>query len=387
MKEQIQNLSEEFFDEIVSIRRHLHMNPELSFEEYETSKYIKQLLLSWKIDYKDDFENNGISVLIKGNSPNSRVLALRADFDALPIKEENDVIYKSRNEGVMHACGHDAHTSCLLGAIKILNATKDLWEGTIKCIFQPAEERLPGGAKQMINDGVLENPLVQNIIAQHVLPDLEVGKVGFRPGIYMASTDEIYISVIGKGGHAAIPATYNNPLIASSELILSLDAFFSKQKDSIFALGYVNGQGSTNVIPNEVKLMGTFRALNENFRKKSHNDIKNIVNDIAKKYNLRIDIEIRKGYPSLHNDEDFTKNNILKAKEYLGDENVIDLPIRMTAEDFSYFANERPSCFYRLGTGNKEKGITHGLHTSKFDIDENSLKIGMGMMAFLAISS
>lgn len=387
MKEQIQNLSEEFFDEIVLVRRHLHMNPELSFEEYETSKYIKELLLSWKIDYKDDFENNGISVLIKGNSPNSRVLALRADFDALPIKEENDVIYKSRNEGVMHACGHDAHTSCLLGAIKILNATKDLWEGTIKCIFQPAEERLPGGAKQMIKDGVLENPSVQNIIAQHVLPDLEAGKVGFRTGIYMASTDEIYISVIGKGGHAAIPATYNNPLIASSELILSLDAFFSKQEDSIFALGYVNGQGSTNVIPNEVKLMGTFRALNENFRKKSHNDINNIVNDIAEKYNLKIDIEIRKGYPSLHNDEDFTKNNILKAKEYLGDENVIDLPIRMTAEDFSYFANERPSCFYRLGTGNKEKGITHGLHTSKFDIDENSLKIGMGMMAYLAISS
>ena len=387
MKEQIQNLSEEFFDEIVSVRRHLHMNPELSFEEYETSKYIKQLLLSWKIDYKDDFENNGISVLIKGNSPNSRVLALRADFDALPIKEENDVIYKSRNEGVMHACGHDAHTSCLLGAIKILNATKDLWEGTIKCIFQPAEERLPGGAKQMIRDGVLENPSVQNIIAQHVLPDLEVGKVGFRPGIYMASTDEIYISVIGKGGHAAIPATYNNPLIASSELILSLDKFFSNLEDSIFALGYVNGQGSTNVIPNKVKLMGTFRALNESFRNKSHNDINNIVNDIAEKYNLKIDIEIRKGYPSLHNDEDFTKNNILKAKEYLGDENVIDLPIRMTAEDFSYFANERPSCFYRLGTGNKDKGITHGLHTSKFDIDEKSLKIGMGMMAFLAISS
>ena len=387
MKEQIQNLSEEFFDEIVSVRRHLHMNPELSFEEYETSKYIKQLLLSWKIDYEDDFENNGISVLIKGNFPDSRVLALRADFDALPIKEENDVIYKSRNEGVMHACGHDAHTSCLLGAIKILNATKDLWEGTIKCIFQPAEERLPGGAKQMIKDGVLENPSVQNIIAQHVLPDLEVGKVGFRPGIYMASTDEIYISVIGKGGHAAIPATYNNPLIASSELILSLDAFFSKQEDSIFALGYVNGQGSTNVIPNEVELMGTFRALNENFRKKSHIDINNIVNDIARKYNLKIDLEIRKGYPSLHNDKDFTKNNILKAKEYLGDDNVIDLPIRMTAEDFSYFANERPSCFYRLGTGNKEKGITHGLHTSKFDIDENSLKIGMGMMAFLAIST
>ena len=387
MKEQIQNLSEEFFDEIVSVRRHLHMNPELSFEEYETSKYIKELLHSWKIDYKDDFENNGISVLIKGNSPDSRVLALRADFDALPIKEENDVIYKSRNEGVMHACGHDAHTSCLLGAIKILNATKDLWEGTIKCIFQPAEERLPGGAKQMIKDGVLKNPSVQNIIAQHVLPDLEVGKVGFRPGIYMASTDEIYISVIGKGGHAAIPATYNNPLIASSELILSLDAFFSNQEDSIFALGYVNGQGSTNVIPNEVELMGTFRALNENFRKKSHIDINNIVNDIARKYNLKIDLEIRKGYPSLHNDEHFTKNNILKAKEYLGDENVIDLPIRMTAEDFSYFANERPSCFYRLGTGNKEKGITHGLHTSKFDIDEHSLKIGMGMMAFLAISS
>ena len=387
MKEQIKNLSEDFFDEIVSVRRHLHMNPELSFEEYETSKYIKSLLLSWKIDYNDDFENNGFSVLIKGKSPNSKVLALRADFDALPIKEENDVIYKSKKDGIMHACGHDAHTACLLGAIKILNETKDLWKGTIKCIFQPAEERLPGGAKQMIKDGVLENPKVKHVIAQHVLPELEVGKVGFREGIYMASTDEIYISVIGVGGHAAIPSNYNNPLIASSQLILNLNEFFSKEEDAIFALGYVNGEGSTNVIPDKVKLMGTFRAINEKFREKSHNDINNIVNHVAEKYNLKIDLEIRNGYPSLHNDNDFTRNNILKAKEYLGDENVIDLPIRMTAEDFSYFANARPSCFYRLGTGNKEKGITHGLHTSRFDIDEDSLKIGMGIIAFLAISS
>ena len=386
MIEQIKNLSDVFFDEILSIRRYLHMHPELSFEEFETSKYIKSLLSSWGIDYTDGYVNTGISVIIEGKSPSSRVIALRADFDALPITEENDVSYKSKKKGVMHACGHDVHTACLLGALKILNETRTLWEGTVKFIFQPAEERLPGGAKQMIREGILENPNVQNVLAQHVLPELEVGKVGFRCGTYMASTDEIYVSVIGKGGHAAIPEKYNNPILASSELILDLNQFFSDKTDSIFAIGYINGNGSTNVIPNEVNLMGTFRTLNEDFRKKSYDDINNIVDQVSEKYNIKIDIEIRKGYPSLHNDEEFTKRKIFRAKEYLGEENIIDLPIRMTAEDFSYFANKLPSCFYRLGTGNEKKGITHGLHTSKFNVDENAMKIGMGMMAYLAVS-
>ena len=386
MKEKILELSDLFFDEIVSIRRYMHMHPELSFQEFETSNYIKSILKSWDINFLDGYANTGILVNLEGKEPSSRVIALRADFDALPILEENDVEYKSKNEGIMHACGHDAHTASMLGALKILHTTKDHWRGTIKFIFQPAEERLPGGAKQMIEEGVLENPNVQHVIAQHVLPELEVGKVGFRCGTYMASTDELYLTISGKGGHAAIPSSYNNPIIASSELVLDLNQFFNDKADAIFAIGYIDGKGSTNIIPNEVNLMGTFRALDESFRLESHNHMNRIVDQVAKKYNIKIDLNIKKGYPALNNDIQFTLNQINKAKEFLGEKNVIDLPIRMTAEDFSYFANAVPSCFYRLGTGNKEKGLIHGLHTSKFNIDEDSLKIGMGLMAFLAIS-
>ena len=386
MKEKILELSDLFFDEIVSIRRYMHMHPELSFQEFETSNYIKSILKSWDINFLDGYANTGILVNLEGKEPSSRVIALRADFDALPILEENDVEYKSKNEGIMHACGHDAHTASMLGALKILHKTKDHWRGTIKFIFQPAEERLPGGAKQMIEEGVLENPNVQHVIAQHVLPDLEVGKVGFRCGTYMASTDELYITISGKGGHAAIPSSYNNPIIASSELVLDLNQFFNDKVDAIFAIGYIDVTGSTNIIPNEVNLMGTFRALDESFRLESHNHMNRIVDQVAKKYNIKIDLNIKKGYPALNNDIQFTLNQINKAKEFLGEKNVIDLPIRMTAEDFSYFANAVPSCFYRLGTGNKDKGLIHGLHTSKFNIDEDSLKIGMGLMAFLAIS-
>lgn len=386
MKEKILELSDLFFDEIVSIRRYMHMHPELSFQEFETSNYIKSILKSWDINFLDGYANTGILVNLEGKEPSSRVIALRADFDALPILEENDVEYKSKNEGIMHACGHDAHTASMLGALKILHKTKDHWRGTIKFIFQPAEERLPGGAKQMIEEGVLENPNVQHVIAQHVLPELEVGKVGFRCGTYMASTDELYITISGKGGHAAIPSSYNNPIIASSELVLDLNQFFNDKVDAIFAIGYIDGTGSTNIIPNEVNLMGTFRALDESFRLESHNHMNRIVDQVAKKYNIKIDFNIKKGYPALNNDIQFTLNQINKAKEFLGEKNVIDLPIRMTAEDFSYFANAVPSCFYRLGTGNKDKGLIHGLHTSKFNIDEDSLKIGMGLMAFLAIS-
>ena len=386
MKEKILELSDLFFDEIVSIRRYMHMHPELSFQEFETSNYIKSILKSWDINFLDGYANTGILVNLEGKEPSSRVIALRADFDALPILEENDVEYKSKNEGIMHACGHDAHTASMLGALKILHTTKDHWRGTIKFIFQPAEERLPGGAKQMIEEGVLENPNVQHVIAQHVLPELEVGKVGFRCGTYMASTDELYITISGKGGHAAIPSSYNNPIIASSELVLDLNQFFNDKVDAIFAIGYIDGTGSTNIIPNEVNLMGTFRALDESFRLESHNHMNRIVDQVAKKYNIKIDLNIKKGYPALNNDIQLTLNQINKAKEFLGEKNVIDLPIRMTAEDFSYFANAVPSCFYRLGTGNKDKGLIHGLHTSKFNIDEDSLKIGMGLMAFLAIS-
>ena len=389
MINKIKELAETIFDDVVSIRRYIHKNPELSFKEHKTSTYIKSVLTSWKIPFTEDIADTGIAVLLKGNNPDLKTIALRADFDALPIVEENEVDYCSVNKGVMHACGHDAHTASLLGVVKILDALKQEWEGSVKFIFQPAEEMLPGGAQQMIKEGVLENPQVNKIFGQHVFPDLEVGKVGFRPGKYMASTDELHITITGKGGHAALPEKYNNPLLAAAKLITELDESFKKEKDRhcVLAIGFVEGLGSTNVIPEQVKLKGTLREMDEEFRDKAHERMLTIANDIAQVYNLEIDFDIRKGYPCLVNDVKLTEKSISFAKEYMGVDNVIALPVRMTAEDFSYYSYEVPSCFYRLGTANASKGITHGLHTSRFDIDEEALKVGMGLMAYLAIKN
>ena len=389
MINKIKQLAESAFDEIVEIRRYIHKNPELSFKEHKTSAYIKSVLTGWDIPFAEDIADTGIVVLLEGNNPSKKILALRADFDALPITEENDIEYCSVNKGVMHACGHDAHTASMLGAIKILNALKQEWEGSIKFIFQPAEEMLPGGAQQMIKEGVLENPKVEKMIGQHVFPNLEVGKVGFRPGKYMASTDELHITIKGKGGHAALPSQYNNPLLAAAKLITDLNESFQKDKElpSVLAIGFVEGLGATNVIPEQVNLKGTLRAMDEEFRVNAHKRMLAISNTIAQTYKVEIDFDIRKGYPCLVNNEELTNKSIAFAKEYLGSENVIDLPVRMTAEDFAYFSHEVPSCFYRLGTANKSKGITHGLHTSRFNIDEQSLKIGMGLMACLAIKN
>jgi amidohydrolase len=389
MINEIKKLAESTFDEIVKIRRHIHKNPELSFKEHKTSTYIKSVLTSWGIAYSEDIADTGIVVLLEGNNPSSRILALRADFDALPITEENEIDYCSVNKGVMHACGHDAHTASLLGVVKILNHLKQEWEGSVKFIFQPAEEMLPGGAQQMIKEGVLESPKVEKMFGQHVFPDLEIGKVGFRPGKYMASTDELHICVKGIGGHAALPHKYNSPLLAAAKLITDLEEYFQKDRDrpSVLAIGFVEGLGSTNIIPEQVNLKGTLRTMDEGFRALAHDKILAISNAIAQAYKLEIDFDIRKGYPCLVNDEALTKKSIAFAKQYLGEGNVIDLPIRMTAEDFSYYSHEVPSTFYRLGTANKSKGIIHGLHTSRFNIDEQSLKIGMGLMAYLAIKN
>lgn len=389
MINKIKQLAESAFDEVVEIRRYIHKNPELSFKEHKTSAYIKSILNAWDIPFTEDIADTGIVVLLEGNNPRIKTLALRADFDALPITEENEIEYCSVNKGVMHACGHDAHTASLLGVVKILNSLKQEWEGSVKFIFQPAEEMLPGGAQQMIKEGVLENPKVEKMLGQHVFPDLEVGKVGFLPGKYMASTDELHITIKGKGGHAALPSQYNNPLLAAAKLITDLDDSFQKDKElpSVLAIGFVEGLGATNVIPEQVSLKGTLRAMDEGFRANAHERMLDISTKIAQNHKVEIDFDIRKGYPCLVNDEELTNQSIAFAKEYMGAENVIDLPVRMTAEDFAYFSHEVPSTFYRLGTTNKGKGIVHGLHTSRFNIDEQSLKIGMGLMAYLAIKN
>ncbi|GAB4252446.1 MAG: M20 family metallopeptidase [Vicingaceae bacterium] len=395
LKSKIKSLAADFYEEIVDIRRHLHQNPELSFQEYNTSKYICSVLDAMNISYKTGYVNTGIVAHIKGKNPDKKVIALRADIDALPINEQNELEYKSSKEGVMHACGHDVHTSSLLGTAKILNQLTSEFEGTVKLIFQPGEEKLPGGASLMIKEGALENPKANAIIGQHVFPDLEVGKVGFRKGMYMASADEIYVTVKGKGGHAALPHKYNNPLIIASDLLLSLQEVFMKNTKglvpdnvpSVLAFGKIKGEGATNVIPNEVLIEGTFRTMNEEWRKKAHQIMRDLANETAQKYNASIDFDIQVGYPFLVNDENLTGQCISFAEEYVGKENVVTLDLRMTAEDFAYYSQLMPACFYRLGTRNEAKNITHGLHTPFFNIDEEALRTSTGLMAWLTIKA
>src|ERR1035437_2800476 len=389
LKSKIQTLAKQNLSETIEIRRHLHTHPELSFEEYTTSDYIASKLKAYNIPFKQGIVKTGIVALIEGKNPAKKIIALRADMDALPIIETNDVEYKSKNIGVMHACGHDVHSASLLGAAKILNELKNDFEGTVKLIFQPGEEKLPGGASLMIKEGVLENPRPRSIFGQHVFPSMEVGKVGFRNGMYMASTDEIYVTIKGKGGHAAMPADYNNPLIIASEILLELNKVFMQKEQkapTVLAFGKIIGNGATNVIPDEVKIEGTFRTMNEAWRSEAHALMKKLAEDIAHQMAGSCDFRIDRGYPFLVNDENTTNRARAAAEIYLGKENVEELPLRMTAEDFAFYSQQIPSCFYRLGTGNKKKGITNGVHTSTFDIDEQALEIGAGLMAWLAIN-
>ena len=333
--------------------------------------------------------NTGLVALIKGSKPSDAVVALRADMDALPIVEANDVEYKSQNPGVMHACGHDVHTSSLLGTAKILSELKDEFGGTVKLIFQPAEEKLPGGANLMIQEGVLENPKPDAVLGQHVMPLIETGKVGFRAGKYMASTDEIYVTVHGKGGHGAQPQQNIDPVVITSHIIIALQQIISRVADpktpSVLSFGKVIANGATNVIPNEVYLEGTFRTMDEEWRAKAHEKMKKMAEGIAEAMGGSCDFNIVNGYPFLVNEEVLTANARTSAEEYLGKENVIDLDLWMAAEDFAYFSQATAACFYRLGTGNISRGITSSVHTPTFDVDEDSLKISTGLMTYIAL--
>ena len=388
LKDKISRLAQEFHQEVIENRRHLHANPELSFEEYQTSAFVKAKLDELGISYQS-MADTGIVALIKGSKASNNVVALRADMDALPILEANDVPYKSTKEGVMHACGHDVHTSSLLGTAKILAELKDEFAGTVKLIFQPAEERLPGGASLMIKEGVLENPKPQAVIGQHVMPMIETGKVGFRSGKYMASTDEIYVTVHGKGGHGAQPQQNIDPVLITSHIIIALQQIVSRVADpkipSVLSFGKVIANGATNVIPNEVKLEGTFRTMDEEWRAKAHKAMKKMAEGIAEAMGGSCDFNIMNGYPFLINEEKLTANAKAFAEEYLGPENVLDLDIWMAAEDFAYYSQVSDACFYRLGTGNEKRGITSSVHTPTFDVDEDSLKLSIGLMTYIAL--
>ena len=388
LKDKISLLAKEIHANVVENRRHLHANPELSFHEYQTSAYVAQKLDALGIKYQK-MANTGLVAVIRGEKPSDAVVALRADMDALPIVEANEVPYKSKNPGVMHACGHDAHTSSLLGTAKILTELKNEFGGTVKLIFQPAEEKLPGGASMMIKEGVLENPKPDAVIGQHVMPLIEAGQVGFRSGKYMASTDEIYVTVHGKGGHGAQPQQNIDPVLITSHIIVALQQIISRVADpktpSVLSFGKVIANGATNVIPNEVYLEGTFRTMDEDWRARAHEKMKKMAEGIAEAMGGSCDFNIVRGYPFLINEEKLTADVRAYAEDYLGKENVLDLDIWMAAEDFAYYSQVSDACFYRLGTGNKERGISSSVHTPTFDVDEESLKLSTGLMAYIAL--
>ena len=388
MIERIKYLAKELQDNIVDIRRQIHQFPGLSFAEYETAEFIHSLLTSWNIEHEFVTET-GIVAIIKGKNPEKKTIALRADIDALPIQEKNECSYRSSNAGVMHACGHDAHAAMLLGAANILNQLKYEFEGTIKLIFQPGEEKLPGGASVMIEKGVLKD--VDVIIAQHVYPDLPCGEVGFYAGDYMASCDEINITIKGKGGHAAKIKERSNTTVAAAKLLCAISELSSefnneeRKNPIIIAFGSFIADGTYNVIPNEVSLKGTMRTFNEEERNSIKNKIKELSQEVSERFGVETDVFIEEGYPVLINNVGLTESLRNSAKGFLGDNNVKDIPQLMTAEDFAWYSHKTKACMYRIGTSNAEKGIVSKQHTPTFDIDEDALEIGMGLMVWLAI--
>ncbi len=389
IKNEILKLAANNKHEVIEFRHHLHANPELSFQEYETAKFISEILKKFKIEHQTGVADTGIVAYVHGKNPNKKTIALRADIDALPIPEENKVPYKSKNDGVMHACGHDVHTSSLLGTAIILNQLKDQFEGTVKMLFQPGEEKIPGGASLMIKAGALENPKPKSIIGQHVMPYLPVGTVGFREGMYMASADEIYIRIIGKGGHAAMPENLVDPVAIQAQMITALQQVISRKAPpkvpSVLSFGKIEAKGATNIIPGEVYLEGTFRTMNEEWRTRAHELIKQIAKGVCEGFGARCDIEVRKGYPYLENEPELTKRMKSAAIELLGKDKVVDLDIWLAGEDFAFYSQILDSCFYRLGVANEAKGINSGVHTPTFDIDEDALEIGSALMAWLAV--
>jgi hippurate hydrolase len=393
MLAETQALAEVVFPEVVRLRRMIHACPELAFEEVETARLVVDTLRPLGLDVENGVAKTGVVATLHGAHPGPTLL-LRADMDALPIQEANTFDFASRHPGRMHACGHDAHTASLLGTALILHRMRDHLHGTIRLVFQPSEEKLPGGATVMIAEGVLEANARSNapeaVFGQHVMPDLPAGMLGFRSGMYMASADELYLSVRGQGGHAAAPhRLQGDAVLAAAQVVVALQGVVSRHcppdVPSVLSIGKVVAEGATNVLPHEVRMEGTFRAMDEAWRFRAHDLIRRIVQHTAAACGCEADVDIRVGYPELYNAPEPTRLARQAAREYVGAANVVDLDLWFASEDFAFFLREKPGSFYRLGTGNPARGITHGLHTPQFTIDEEALRIGSGFMAYLAL--
>ena len=392
IQNRIRTRAVELFEKVQGYRHHLHAHPELSYKEYNTMQFVADRLNELGIDHTVGIGDTGVVGIIRGDhhTANQNCIALRADLDALPIQEENEVEYKSTVDGVMHACGHDVHTSVLLGAAEILHELRNLLPHPVKLIFQPGEEKNPGGASYMIRDGALKNPSVSKIFALHVFPDMPTGKVGFKEGIYMASCDEVYLTIHGKGGHGATPHQCIDPILIGANILTQLQQVVSRQCDPkipcVLSFGHFEALGATNVIPSTAHLKGTFRTMNEAWRAEAHELIRRTATHIAQAAGGAVDVIIDIGYPYLENDPATTAQLRELAQVFLGEDNVEDLPIRLTAEDFSFYSQEVPSCFFRIGVRNEERGIVYGVHHPRFDIDEQALITGVQMMALAAFS-
>lgn len=384
----IKQLTKELYPEIQKWRRHIHANPELAFEEVETAAFVSSVLTKYQIPHQTAIAKTGVVGLIKGKNPDKKCIALRADMDALPIFETNTHEYTSKNKGIMHACGHDFHTASLLGAAVVLNQLKDDFEGTIKLIFQPSEEKMPGGASVMIAEGVLENPKVEAILGQHASPELPTHVVGFCEGKFMASADEVYLTVKGKGGHAAFPHLVVDTVLIAAQILVNLQQIVSRKKSpfepAVLSFGKIEGLGATNIIPNEVKIAGTLRAMNEGFRLEAIEWIKKIAAETAQSFGGECLVDIELGYPCLINDTNTAQFLLKHAEGFLENNQINIIPPRMGAEDFAYYSQKIPAFFYRLGTGGSPE-TKHGLHTPNFDVDEDALHTSTGFMAWSAL--
>ncbi len=382
--------ADSLFSKVKEIREHLHMNPELSYNEFRTMEFVSSILTEHNIHHEKGVGKTGIVAIVRNESHSieDSCIGLRADLDALPIQEENDVPYKSTVEGVMHACGHDVHTAILLGAAIVINTLKEHLPSPVKFIFQPGEEKNPGGATLMIADGVLENPRVREMIALHVFPEMNTGNVGFKEGLYMASCDEIHLTINGKGGHGATPHQCIDPIVIGSSIVLELQQIVSRTCDPkipcVLTFGHFEALGATNIIPSHARLKGTFRTMNEDWRKEALELIESQIRAIAHLHGASVDLEISKGYPYLENDPELTQRMRQKAIAVLGEDHVQELQIRLTSEDFSFYGQHVPVCFFRLGVRNEARGIIHGVHHPRFDIDENALLTGIQMMCHAA---
>jgi len=391
LKEVITTNVSAIYEKIKGYREYLHQNPELSYKEFNTMEYVAAKLKEIGLPYEKGVAGTGIVSIIRSSkhSENQACIGLRADLDALPIQEQNTASYKSKVEGVMHACGHDVHTSILLGAAEILFELREDLEHPVKLIFQPGEEKNPGGASLLIEAGVLENPKVKEMYALHVFPELEVGKLGMRSGLYMASSDELHLEIIGVGGHGAMPEKCINPILIGSEFIIEAQNIIHKscpkEVPCVISFGHFDALGATNVIPERAEIKGTFRTMNEEWREKAAILLMDLANNLENKYKGNVNLIVSKGYPFLKNDDELTEKLKTKFESFFGPEKIEGLALRMTSEDFSFYSQTIPVCFFRLGVGNKEKGIIYSVHHPKFDVDSACLKTGMLAMIQAAL--